>query len=110
MNKINENKRLKDAAAERAEGEKVVTIKQAEAAAEANYLNGYGIARQRKAIVDGFKDSVNDFAEGVEGTTTKDVVNMIMVTQYMDMMKDVGKHNQNTLQMMPFSKNPNINM
>ena len=48
MNKINENKRLKEAAAERAEGEKVVTIKQAEAAAEANYLNGYGIARQRK--------------------------------------------------------------
>jgi hypothetical protein len=83
MNEINASKRNKEAAREKAEGDKVLLVKAAEADAEAKYLSGVGVARQRKAIVDGFKDSVLDFNSGVEGTTPKDIINMMMVTQYL---------------------------
>eukprot|EP01042_Synura_sphagnicola_P033120 gene33120-42555_t len=52
MNEINSSKRLKEAAYQRAEGEKIVKVKIAEAAAEAMYLSGVGVSRQRKAIMD----------------------------------------------------------
>ena len=52
MNEINASKRLKYAVAERAEGDKILQVKAAEAEAEAKYLSGVGVAKQRKAIVD----------------------------------------------------------
>lgn len=52
MNEINASKRLKYAVAERAEGDKILQVKSAEAEAEAKYLSGVGVAKQRKAIVD----------------------------------------------------------
>jgi len=50
MNEINSSKRLKYAAAERAEGDKILQVKAAEAEAESKYLSGVGVAKQRKAI------------------------------------------------------------
>ena len=50
MNEINSSKRLKFAAAERAEGDKILQVKAAEAEAESKYLSGVGVAKQRKAI------------------------------------------------------------
>ena len=46
---------MKEAAFQRAEGEKVVKVKRAEAEAESMYLSGVGVARQRRAIMDGLK-------------------------------------------------------
>jgi regulator of protease activity HflC (stomatin/prohibitin superfamily) len=40
MNEINASKRLKYAVAERAEGDKILQVKRAEAEAEAKYLSG----------------------------------------------------------------------
>ncbi|RZC79906.1 hypothetical protein C5167_042482 [Papaver somniferum] len=40
-----------------------------------------GIARQRQAIVDGIKDSVMRFSINVPGTTTNDVIDMVLATQ-----------------------------
>ena len=67
MNEINASKRLKEAAFQRAEGEKVVKVKRAEAEAESMYLSGVGVARQRKAIMDGLKDSIVQFSNNVPG-------------------------------------------
>ena len=50
MNEINASKRMKEAARERAEGDKTVVIRQAEAQAESKYLTGVGVSKQRKAI------------------------------------------------------------
>merc|ERR1712187_198230 len=47
MNEINRQKRLRDAALMAAEAEKIKVVKQAEAAADAQHLQGQGIARQR---------------------------------------------------------------
>ena len=55
MNEINAAKRLKEYAFQRAEGEKILKVKRAEAEAESMYLSGVGVARQRKAIMMGLK-------------------------------------------------------
>lgn len=96
MNEINTSKRLKEASAEKAEGDKVLVVKAAEAEAESKYLSGVGVARQRKAIVDGLKGSIQEFTgnEKISGTTPKDVVDLLLITQYFDMLRDVGsRHN-----------------
>ncbi|OAY77777.1 Hypersensitive-induced response protein 1 [Ananas comosus] len=82
--------RLRLAANEKAEAEKILQIKRAEGDAESKYLAGLGIARQRQAIVDGLRDSVLAFSDNVPGTSAKDVMDMILVTQYFDTMREIG--------------------
>ena len=93
MNEINASKRLKEAAAHKAEADKVQQVKAAEADAEARYLSGLGVARQRKAIVDGLQSSVNEFSDQVNGVTSKDVMDILMLTQYFDTLTAVGASN-----------------
>ena len=50
MNEINAQKRLRAAANEKAEAEKIIHVKAAEADAESKYLSGVGVARQRKVL------------------------------------------------------------
>lgn len=90
MNEINAQKRLRAAAQEKAEGDKIIQVKAAEADAESKYLSGLGVARQRQAIVNGLRDSINEFSDGIEGTSPKDVMDLLLLTQYFDMIKDVG--------------------
>ena len=90
MNEINASRRLRMAATERAEADKIVTVKQAEAEAESKHLQGQGIARQRRAIVDGLRDSVGDFTDSITGMNAKDVLELVLLTQYFDTIKDIG--------------------
>merc|ERR1719409_135987 len=90
MNEINAQKRLRAAANEKAEAEKIIHVKAAEADAESKYLSGVGVARQRQAIVNGLRDSIIDFSGEIAGTTPKDVMDLLLLTQYFDMLKDVG--------------------
>jgi len=101
MNEINAQRRMRLAAQEKAEAEKILVVKRSEAEAEAKYLAGVGVARQRKAIVDGLKDSVLEFSGGVHGTTAHDVMHLMMVTQYLDMLKDVGSNPSATTLFVP---------
>merc|ERR1719456_431075 len=61
MNEINKQRRLRVAAEDEGEAVKIRAIKEAEAVAEAKYLAGQGIARQRQAIMEGLRESVNAF-------------------------------------------------
>jgi regulator of protease activity HflC (stomatin/prohibitin superfamily) len=90
MNEINASRRLKEAAAHKAEADKVRQVKGAEAEAEARYLSGLGVARQRKAIVSGLQASVSEFSDAVEGTRPSDVMNILLLSQYMDTLSVVG--------------------
>lgn len=80
----------REATLQKAEAEKVAIVKAAEAEAEAKYLSGQGIARQRQAIVNGLRESVVKFSSDVENISNKEVMELMMVTQYFDTMKDVG--------------------
>ncbi|EEF45011.1 conserved hypothetical protein [Ricinus communis] len=93
--------RLRVAANEKAEAEKIVQIKKAEGEAEAKYLSGVGIARQRQAIVDGLRDSVLGFSVNVPGTTAKDVLDMVLITQYFDTMKEIGATSKSSAVFIP---------
>lgn len=105
MNEINASKRLKEAAYEKAEGEKILLVKNAEAEAESKYLSGVGVARQRKAIVDGLRDSISGFSESVEGSSAKDVIDLLLLTQYFDMLKDVSNQPGTPTFFLPSKKN-----
>jgi len=93
MNEITASKRLKEAASHKAEANKVQQVKAAEADAEAKYLSGVGVARQRKAIVEGLQASVSAFSTEVAGTTPKDVMDILLLTQYFDTLNTVGANN-----------------
>ncbi|KAK6931180.1 Band 7 domain [Dillenia turbinata] len=93
--------RLRVAANEKAEAEKILQIKRAEGDAESKYLAGLGIARQRQAIVDGLRDSVLAFSVNVPGTTAKDVMDMVLVTQYFDTMKEIGASSKSSSVFIP---------
>lgn len=90
MNEINASRRLKEAASHKAEADKVRQVKNAEAEAEARYLSGLGVARQRKAIVQGLQESVGAFSNDVEGATPKDVMDILLLSQYFDTLSVVG--------------------
>lgn len=92
---------MRVAANEKAEAEKIIQIKRAEGEAESKYLSGLGIARQRQAIVDGLRDSVLGFAGNVPGTSAKDVLDMVMMTQYFDTMRDIGAHSKSSAVFIP---------
>lgn len=96
MNEINAQQRLRMAAQEKAEAEKLLQVKAAEADAESKYLAGLGISRQRQAIVNGLRDSVSDFSTAVHGTTASQVMDMMVLTQYFDMMSHVGKEGRSS--------------
>jgi regulator of protease activity HflC (stomatin/prohibitin superfamily) len=98
MNEINAAQREQVAASARGEAEKILKVKQAEAEAESKALQGQGIANQRKAIINGLKDSVEAFAQAVEGSSPKDVMMLVLVTQYLDTIKEIGAQDKtNTL-------------
>jgi len=103
MNEINAAERLKQASKERAEAQKIKVVKAAEADAESKYLAGVGIARQRMAIVQGLRDSVQQFTGNVEGTTPKDVMDLVLVTQYFDTLKDLGASTEDNTLFIPHS-------
>jgi regulator of protease activity HflC (stomatin/prohibitin superfamily) len=94
MNEINAAQREQVAASARGEAEKILKVKQAEAEAESKALQGQGIANQRKAIIEGLKQSVEAFSAAVEGTTPKDVMMLVLVTQYLDTMKEIGANDK----------------
>eukprot|EP00897_Mesotaenium_endlicherianum_P008831 jgi/Mesen1/7977/ME000424S07146 len=101
MNDINAAQRMRMAAQERAEAEKILQVKRAEAEAESKYLSGVGVARQRQAIVDGLRESVLAFSHNVSGTSPKDVLDMVLVTQYFDTMRDIGAQSKSNAIFVP---------
>jgi regulator of protease activity HflC (stomatin/prohibitin superfamily) len=94
MNDINAAQREQVAANARGEAEKILVVKKAEAEAESKALQGQGIANQRKAIIEGLQTSVEQFQKAVEGASSKEVMQLVLVTQYFDTLKSIGESNK----------------
>nr|GFA51569.1 hypersensitive-induced response protein 4 [Tanacetum cinerariifolium] len=101
MNEINAAQRLQLASVYKGEADKILHIKRAEAEAESKYLGGVGVARQRQAITDGLRENILNFSHKVEGASSKDVMDLIMITQYFDTIKDLGNLSKNTTVFLP---------
>jgi regulator of protease activity HflC (stomatin/prohibitin superfamily) len=105
MNDINAAQREREATVSRAETNKMLLVKQAEAEAESKRLQGEGIANQRKAIITGLKDSVEDFAKTVPGSTPQDVMQLVLMTQYFDTLKEIAANDHTNTILIPHTPN-----
>jgi regulator of protease activity HflC (stomatin/prohibitin superfamily) len=103
MNEINAAQRMRVAATEKGEAERIIKVKSAEGDAQSKALQGKGIADQRQAIVAGLRDSVDEFQKSVPGTTAKDVMNLVLMTQYFDMLKEIGASSHTNAIIIPHS-------
>ena len=98
MNDINAAQREQVAAAARGEAEKILVVKKAEAEAESKALQGQGIANQRRAIIEGLRGSIEDFQKTLGDASAKEVMQLVLVTQYFDTLKSIGENDKtNTL-------------
>ncbi len=103
MNEINAAQRQRVAAVEQAEADKIRVVKAAEGEAESKALQGKGIADQRKAIIGGLRESVEAFSSTVDGASAQDVMNLVMMTQYFDTIKDVSASSSTNTILIPHS-------
>jgi len=103
MNRINAAERLRVAAEQEGEADKILVVKAAEAEAEAKKLSGKGIADQRKAIADGLSMSVEQLQQSVKGTTGKDLMSILMMNQFLDTSEAIAKFSKSNVLFMPYS-------
>jgi regulator of protease activity HflC (stomatin/prohibitin superfamily) len=103
MNEINAAQRMRVAANEKGEADRILKVKAAQAEAESKALQGKGIADQRKAIVEGLRESVDEFKRGVPGATAQDVMNLVLMTQYFDTLKEIGASAHSNTILIPHS-------
>jgi regulator of protease activity HflC (stomatin/prohibitin superfamily) len=101
MNAINAATRERIAASEKGEAERILKVKAAQADAESKALQGKGIADQRRAIVDGLRNSVEEFRTAVPGTSAVDVMTLVLMTQYFDTLKEVSDRSRTNTIMIP---------
>jgi regulator of protease activity HflC (stomatin/prohibitin superfamily) len=90
MNEIQAQQRLQVAANAKGEANKILVVKNAEAEAESKRLQGEGIAKQRRAIVDGLRESIAAFTTQIGGVSAGDVMQLVLLTQYFDTLKEIG--------------------
>lgn len=103
MNEINAAQRLRVAATEKGEADKILKVKSAEADAESKALQGKGIADERRAIVEGLRGSIEQFEQSVPGATAQDAMNLILLTQYFDTLKEIGASSRSNIILTPHS-------
>jgi regulator of protease activity HflC (stomatin/prohibitin superfamily) len=103
MNEINASQRLREAAIQQAEADKIRVVKAAEGEAESKALQGQGIANQRKAIIEGLRESVESFNKAIDGTNAEEVMNLVLMTQYFDTLKEIGLSGKSSTILIPHS-------
>lgn len=103
MNEIQTQQRLQVAAAAKGEANKILVVKAAEAEAESKRLQGEGIAKQRRAIVDGLRESITAFKAEVGSVSEHEVLNLVLLTQYFDTMKEIGVSSGSKVILLPHS-------
>lgn len=105
MNEINTQERLRVAATEKAQAAYIISVRAAEGEAESKRLQGVGIANQRKEIAQGLSTAVVDFQKEVASVSPQTVMDLLMVTQHFDMLKDIGAHAGSKVILIPYSPN-----
>lgn len=103
MNEINAAQRHRVAAQEKGEAERILKVKLAQADAESQALSGKGIADQRRAIIDGLRESVDEFQKAVEDVSATDIMNIVLLTQYFDTLKEMGANARTNTILLPHS-------
>lgn len=95
MNEINAAQRKRVAAQELANADKIKIVTAAEAEAEKDRLHGVGIAQQRKAIVDGLAESIQELKDANISLNEEQIMSILLTNQYLDTLNTfAAKGNQ----------------
>ncbi|HEO7832919.1 TPA: SPFH domain-containing protein [Streptococcus agalactiae] len=97
MNEINAAQRKRVAAQELANADKIKIVTAAEAEAEKDHLHGVGIAQQRKAIVDGLADSIQELKDANVTLTEEQIMSILLTNQYLDTLNTFAINGNQTI-------------
>ncbi|HGD6124362.1 TPA: SPFH domain-containing protein [Streptococcus agalactiae] len=97
MNEINAAQRKRVAAQELANADKIKIVTAAEAEAEKDRLHGVGIAQQRKAIVDGLADSIQELKDANVTLTEEQIMFILLTNQYLDTLNTFAINGNQTI-------------
>ncbi|HFH9369868.1 TPA: SPFH domain-containing protein [Streptococcus agalactiae] len=97
MNEINAAQRKRVAAQELANADKIKIVTAAEAEAEKYRLHGVGIAQQRKAIVDGLADSIQELKDANVTLTEEQIMSILLTNQYLDTLNTFAINGNQTI-------------
>ncbi|HEP1488617.1 TPA: SPFH domain-containing protein [Streptococcus pyogenes] len=97
MNEINAAQRKRVAAQELANADKIKIVAAAEAEAEKDRLHGVGIAQQRKAIVDGLAESIQELKEANISLNEEQIMSILLTNQYLDTLNTFAAKGNQTL-------------
>ncbi|KPI89176.1 hypothetical protein ABL78_1739 [Leptomonas seymouri] len=100
MNDVQKFQRLRVASVDAAETEKLKRVRAAEARCEARRLSGEGLAEQRKAIVAGLMQSIEDIRSEVRDLTSDDATNMLLMNQYYDTLQAIAANSKSSVMML----------
>ena len=89
MNRVVASERLRQAATNEAEAEYIKAVRQAEADRDRKRLQGEGIAEQRRAILDGYRDSLAQMRDTL-GISAKEALTLTSKTMYYDTLERIG--------------------
>lgn len=103
MNEINASTRLRAAAQEKGEADRILRVKAAEAEAQSMALQGKGIAEQRRAIVEGLRESIDTFQKSIPEAKAMDVMQLVLLVQYFDTLKEIGASSRTNTILLPHS-------
>lgn len=103
MNQVQAATREREAAVQMAEANRITIVKQAEAEAERAKLQGEGLANQRKAIAEGLRESVDLVRGAAGGIREEDVMNLLLLVQWMDTQKEIAGTDRSTVVFLPNS-------
>lgn len=97
MNEINAAQRKRVAAQELANADKIKIVTAAEAEAEKDRLHGVGIAQQRKAIVDGLAESIQELKDANISLNEEQIMSILLTNQYLDTLNTFASKGNQTI-------------
>ncbi len=89
MSRVVASKRLQEAAQNEAEADYIKMVKKAQAQKETRFLQGQGLALERKAVIDGLAESIKEL-QASTGVTSTSIMSLILTNQYIDMLRTVS--------------------
>lgn len=91
MNQVVTQQRLREAANEKGEADKILVVKAAEAKKAQDILHGEGVAGQRQAIAEGVEKSVKGVADAAD-MTPREATTFLALMQYLDAITKIGEN------------------
>lgn len=97
MNKVVETQKLKEAAMNEWEAEKIMQVKQAEAEKESKILLWEGMAGQRTKIAEWFKDAVDMIKKTDDSLNAEKVLQFLLDSSRIETLGNIGENNSKVI-------------